>query len=1166
MMIKTNEDRIDELHAEWDRLNEAGTPVSPAELCRDCPELLPEFEQLIAGLEALDAFMSGESLDFQKEAPAPSANFVAGRYRPFRFHKRGGLGEVFVAKDSELRRDVAVKRIRKRSARNPDSRARFLVEAEITSKLEHPGIVPIYGLGLDDSGHPYYAMRFIDGETFGEAIDRFHDADQPGRDPGERRRSFQKLLRSFLAVCQTIGYAHSHKIVHRDLKPGNIMLGRYDETLVVDWGLAKALGDPNSKAPADEHVGPFIVRGPAANGSGGIRETAAGSVKGSPAFMSPEQAAGKWDQVGTASDTYSLGATFYVLLTGAAPFEGKDVSKVIEQVKKGDFLPPREVNHRVPGALEAICLKAMQKEPAARYASAPELAADIEHWLADEPVGAWSEPWSHRIVRSIRKHRTIASTIVAAAIVALVGLGVLVWQQRTANRELAQKNAELKISNQRAADAAEEANANANRARQQEREATFARRRAERELYFNTIALAYREFLGGNLERSYAALRESPAGLRGWEWNYINRLHHCALLSVRLPGETCVAVTVSPDGRLIAAASDRNVIRLIDAQTGQTRLVVSTGEGQLPQHRSAVGMAFSPDGTRFAFGGPMGVVDVWDLSLPQPALKWHSLLFEDEVCSLVFSNDGKQIFAADLSDNLKDWKYETQEEAASLPFLGGLGGRNLYRYWGGNSPGSVALSGDGTIGVASVSNDIVVWDPKTRVELKKMRQERSLQYSGTISRDGSLFAVGGQDGIVRLWNARQLDQPPRLLYGHKGAVNSLAFSPDGTRLASGGEDRTVRVWSVAGESPLEILTLRAHMGAVRSVAYAPDGKRIVSAGTTRIGPQGELEQRSAEVKVWDADRAQLESSVGAGHVAAFSPDGRSLLIGGLDGVRVTDPLGAAPEARVAGIEKSVLELAFNHGGTQFAANSDGKLHLFLWNGVQANLVRSIDPAVDTLGKSFSFFYPAYSPDDSLLAVTASNRVAIYDLTGIGAPVTWDPGFYPKKLFFSPDGRQVGACGGAGIEPGQFALFDLASKKEVKRLPGWTDCALSRSGGLVALAGGDKSAVSQLQMRSFAEDRELYTLNFYMSYLMGLGFTPDGQRLAIWGGEPHAQEPAQVRLLDAESGHEALLLAGNAKQVTAVAISPDGGLIAYCQDGAVRIWDGRPLAAQPAAAP
>src|SRR5262249_18744412 len=154
----------------------------------------------------------------------------------------GGLGEVFVAEDTELHREVALKQIQASHAHDRASRARFVLEAEITGGLEHPGVVPVYGLGCYADGRPYYAMRLIRGDSLKQAIDRFHEADVPGRDPGGRALSFRELLGRFVAACNAVAYAHSRGVIHRDIKPANVMLGPYGETQVVDWGLAKPVG------------------------------------------------------------------------------------------------------------------------------------------------------------------------------------------------------------------------------------------------------------------------------------------------------------------------------------------------------------------------------------------------------------------------------------------------------------------------------------------------------------------------------------------------------------------------------------------------------------------------------------------------------------------------------------------------------------------------------------------------------------------------------------------------------------------------------------------------------------------------------------------------------------------------------------------------------------
>ena len=273
------------------------------------------------------------------------------RFRVLRPHARGGLGAVFVALDGELNREVALKQILDQHADDPVSRQRFVLEAEVTGSLEHPGIVPVYGLGTYADGRPFYAMRFIRGDSLKEAIDAFHSDQTLKNDPGRRSLELRKLLRRFTDVCNAIEYAHSRGVLHRDIKPGNIIVGKHGETLMVDWGLAKAVGRIEPAVDSGERT---LVPASAS----GSASTLPGSALGTPAYMSPEQAEGDLEKLGPRSDVYSLGATLYCILTGKPPFEGPLVD-VIQGVQKGNFRPPRELDSSIDRALEAVCLKAM---------------------------------------------------------------------------------------------------------------------------------------------------------------------------------------------------------------------------------------------------------------------------------------------------------------------------------------------------------------------------------------------------------------------------------------------------------------------------------------------------------------------------------------------------------------------------------------------------------------------------------------------------------------------------------------------------------------------------------------------------------------------------------------------------------------------------------------
>jgi len=369
------------------------------------------------------------------------------RFRILRPHAQGGLGLVYVAHDEELNRDVALKEIQGRHADHPESRTRFMLEAEITGGLEHPGIVPVYGLGQYADGRPFYAMRFIRGDSLKDAIAKFHADRRPLR---EKTLALRELLERLIDVCNAMQYAHDRGVLHRDLKPGNIMLGRYGETLVVDWGLAKPLGaaaDPQAPSLSEEPM----LRPSSASGSAATMQ---GSAVGTPQYMSPEQAAGRLDQLGPASDIYSLGATLYSLLTGKAPFEVRkdtevkmDMQTLLQRVQAGDFPAPRKHNADISPPLEAICLKAMARNPDDRYANPRALIDDIKHWLADEPVSAWPEPWTVQTRRWMSRHRTLVTGVAAALIVGVVTLSAATLMLAQANDVIQKNNRDLSAAN-----------------------------------------------------------------------------------------------------------------------------------------------------------------------------------------------------------------------------------------------------------------------------------------------------------------------------------------------------------------------------------------------------------------------------------------------------------------------------------------------------------------------------------------------------------------------------------------------------------------------------------------------------------------------------------------------------------------------------------------------
>jgi serine/threonine-protein kinase len=351
---------------------------------------------------------------------------ASDRYTLSRIHSKGGLGQVWLARDVTLEREVAFKEIRPEHAEEPSILSRFLREARITGRLEHPGIVPVYELSRrPDSGRPFYTMRFIRGRTLREAIAEYHAKQGRGE---STPLDFSALLTAFLGAANTVAYAHANGVIHRDLKGDNVIVGDFGEVIVLDWGLAKAIGDADD-APATETrtVG-----------------TVVGQVMGTPSYMSPEQAAGRTAAVGTPSDVYSLGAILFEILTGRAPVSGDDVDDIVRRAATETRPRARSIRRDAPRALDAVCAKALALDPADRYPTASELAGDVRRFLADEPVGAWREPWTVRSGRWARRHKPLvagATALLTTAVLAL-SVGTVVLGRKNREIERARATAE----------------------------------------------------------------------------------------------------------------------------------------------------------------------------------------------------------------------------------------------------------------------------------------------------------------------------------------------------------------------------------------------------------------------------------------------------------------------------------------------------------------------------------------------------------------------------------------------------------------------------------------------------------------------------------------------------------------------------------------------------
>ena len=345
---------------------------------------------------------------------------VSARYRDLRLYKQGGLGILYAAADESLHRDSVVKFLNDKGQDEAASRKQFQIEAEITARLDHPGVAPVYGIGEDWKGRPFYVMRLIRGRELSQAIQDYHALPANSAGKASRRRELFNLLEHLVRACNTVAYAHDRGIVHCDLKPANIMIGKYGETFVLDWGLAQAFERTSTFHRSEPTMRPRSVSDPNSSGHRG----------GTLGYISPEQLHPD-ESIGPPSDVYSLGATLYQILTGNPPFNGRD-RNVVELIRSGTFPHPRQVRKSISRRLEAICLKAMSLQPQSRYATAKQLAADLSNWMRDEEILARPDRWFQRIARYSRRHRTVTASAVILLVAVCVGAA---WADRTFRME-----------------------------------------------------------------------------------------------------------------------------------------------------------------------------------------------------------------------------------------------------------------------------------------------------------------------------------------------------------------------------------------------------------------------------------------------------------------------------------------------------------------------------------------------------------------------------------------------------------------------------------------------------------------------------------------------------------------------------------------------------------
>jgi eukaryotic-like serine/threonine-protein kinase len=889
-----------------------------------------------------------------------------GGLRIVRLLGEGGMGRVYEAIQEAPRRTVAVKFMRGSLVSRAAMR-RFEREADVLARLRHPSVAQIHAVGTlvrDGLASPYLVMEFIP------------DALPITRHASERGLTVRERVRLFQLVCAAVAHGHASGVVHRDLKAGNILVGADGLPKVIDFGIAHAAVAGDTAA-----------------------RTAAGELLGTLDCMSPEQLGAVPGDAAAAidprSDVYALGLVLRDLIA-AEPEEMVvgllDAPRIIAarsergraavvRACRGDR-SIRAADATSLGAVVGTCLEPL---PAARYGSAAELAADLDRWLADEPMRARPPAWHESARRWARRHRAAALAVCGVAAAAAVGLVVsgIFYADSVAQRQAAEQQLYL-ATVARAADASDRDNvAAAARLLAEARGLARSRGAAEGDAR-EPIELAC---LAAMLDDSVDMLPGHAGGL--------------------------ATAAVSSDGRWAVTGGVDGTARVWLLGEGGNAVAVLRG------HEKGIwGIGFSPDATMVATGGADKTVRLWESATGRPlaTLRGHT----GTVYSVEFTPDGRSIISGSRDKTVRLWDVESRQTTRT--FLGHEG--SVY---------SVAITGDGArMATASFDKTVRLWNLATGDEDGRLEGHEQRVFCVAFSRDATRLATASLDGTARLWDAASGGQLATL--AHPVRVNAVAFSPDGQLVATAAGDAILRIWNTADGR--EVRGLRGHEDWIWAVASLPEGNRFLTASadaTARVFDidDGDAIMRAGDrvltacfdragerlavgsadgcVAVWDPAtcRARARTGLHAGRVngVSFSPDGRLLAAACDEGavVLTQDADGLRESVRLAGGEAHggrVHSAVFSAGGDRLlTASADRTARL--WDiGARREVARFRHPR--------RVFAAAFSPDGSRVATACEDaRVrffpvgggdAVDELAGHGKQVNW--------LAFAPDGSAL----------------------------------------------------------------------------------------------------------------------------------------------------------------